>query len=49
MAFKSFTVGARHLTPHVTVNQLILDGPYSIEFAPVNQKFLFKSGLVRFR
>jgi hypothetical protein len=49
VTFKSFKVGARHLAPHVTVNQLILDGPHSIEFAPVEQKFLFKSGLVRLR
>jgi hypothetical protein len=49
MSFKSFTVGARHLAPHLTVNQFILDGPHLIEFAPVAQKFPFKSGLVRFR
>ena len=47
VTFKSFTVGARHLAPHVTVNQLILDGPHPIEFATVEQKFLLKSGLVR--
>jgi hypothetical protein len=49
VAFKSFTCGPRHLAPHVTVNQLILDGPHLIEFAQVDQKFLFKSGLVRLR
>jgi hypothetical protein len=47
--FKSILVDARHLASHVTVNQLILDGPHSVEFAPVDQKFLFKSGLVRLR
>jgi hypothetical protein len=47
--FESFPVGGRHLAPHVTVNQLILDGPHFIEFTPVDQKFLFKSGLVRLR
>ena len=49
MTFESFTVGARHLATDVTVNQIILDGPHLIEFAPVDQKFLFKSGLVRLR
>ena len=49
VAFKSFTVGARHLAPHVTVNQLIFDGPHLFEFATVDQKFLFESGLVRLR
>jgi hypothetical protein len=47
VAFKSFTVGARHLAPHVTVNQFIFDGPHLLEFATVDQKFLFESGLVR--
>jgi hypothetical protein len=49
VAFKSFPVGARHLAPHVTVNQIILGGSHLIEFAPVDKKFLFKSGLVRLR
>src|SRR5262249_37477052 len=49
VTFKSCTVGATHLAPHVTVDQIILDRPHSVEFAPVDQKFLFKGGLVRLR
>jgi hypothetical protein len=49
VAFKSCTVDARHLAPHVTVNYLILDGPHLIEFAPFDQKFLLKSGLICLR
>jgi hypothetical protein len=49
LVFKSFMVSARHLAPHVTVNQFILDGPHLIEFPTVVQKFLFKGGLVRLR
>jgi hypothetical protein len=47
VALKSFMVGARHLAPHVTVNQLALDGPHPIEFAPVDQKFPLKGSLAR--
>jgi len=47
VTLNSFTIGPRHLATHVTVNQLILDCPHLIEFATVDQKFLFKSGLVR--
>jgi hypothetical protein len=49
VTFESLPASARHLTTHITVNQLILDGPHLIELATVDQKFLLKSGLILLR
>jgi hypothetical protein len=49
VSFESFLIGPRHIAPYVAVNQFILNTPRLIEFPTVDQKFLFKSGLVRIR